>query len=153
MPRWQSGLMVPWAAPGVLPAVWGRLSFPSTQRWWGHTCGTGSSSAPPSAKETKLLENPSIRWWRDWSVPPVSVGRGWNCWAWRGFVGSSPRYMITSKGRLGRDVAGGIWMLLYCTLPLSDYSLLPFHSCSMAGSFFYLRWTFWGQGNIFILLW
>lgn len=151
------GLMVSWAAPGVLPAGWGRWSFPSTQHSWGHNQRTGSSSAllraktrgaigdPRATKEMKGLEHFSCEGWERLGL--LSLEK-------RGFVGSSPMYMNTWKGRV-RD-----W---YCrwhmdaavlhTAPVrSFFSTFPFMFTGWLVSF-YLSWTFWGQGNIFILLW
>lgn len=57
------------ASGGVLPAGWGKWSFPSTQHWWGHTWSAVSSPGLHSTRKTWSYWGESDewpqRWWRD----------------------------------------------------------------------------------------
>ena len=48
----KEGLMVSWAALGVLSASWGRWTFFSVQHWQGHTWSAVASAELPSTRDT-----------------------------------------------------------------------------------------------------
>ena len=68
------------ALGGVVPARWGKWSFPSTQHWWDHTSSTGSSSGLLSTWETCTYWKESMahkgpwRGLRDWSTSQMRIG-------------------------------------------------------------------------------
>jgi len=87
VPSLQRRLIVSCFALGkVLPAGWGRLSFPSSQHWWGHSWSALCCAGRGARTYWRYSYKGPLRWWwfllhqsfRLWARPDISCTR-WIC--------------------------------------------------------------------------